>query len=356
MRKLCLAFALLFSTVVMAQTEGGKDAAYWAKTVASRLKVTGYAQGGYTATFPEEGQNSNTFDMKRAILMVGAEITPKFYGYFMHEFKGGNMQEYYLEYRHNKAFNVRLGQCKTELSIENPMSPTVLENINSMSMAVGWLCGRDPLIGNSSGRDMGIKVFGNLFDNSLRYVVQLVNGGQINTNDKNNQKNLIVKLDYKPAPNFLLSVSGQKGYGYAVAASDYNPGIAIGETYRQERCAAGFEWKSKDTGSDYYKNRCVYLRAEGLMGRDGDCKSYGAYISSAIPVYKGLDIVAMADYMNYNTDMGLKKANLMAGVQYWLFTKCRIQAQYQYAMLGSKLQAMEGGDCGSLLTQLQVYF
>ncbi len=351
-----LAAMLFFPALALAQNSEEKDLNYWAKEVASRLKVTGYAQAGYTATMPEEGAGTNTFDMKRAILMVSAEITPKFYGYFMHEFKGGNMQEYYLEYRQSKAFNVRLGQCKTELSIENPMSPTVLENINSMSMAVGWLCGRDPLINNASGRDMGLKVFGDLFDNHLRYVVQVVNGGQINTNDRNNQKNVIVKLDYKPVPNFLLSVSGQKGYGYAMATSQYNPDIALGETYRQDRCAAGFEWKSKEAGSDYYKNRCVYVRAEGLLGRDGDCKSYGAYVTSAIPVYKGLDIVAMADYMNYNTDMGLKKANLMAGVQYWFFKKCRIQAQYQYAMLGSNLKALDGGDYGSLLTQVQVYF
>ncbi len=351
-----IAATLLVSTFAMAQGGEEKNLDYWAQAVASRLKVTGYAQAGYTATMPEEGQNANTFDMKRAILMVGAEITPKFYGYFMHEFKGGNMQEYYLEYRHSKALNVRLGQCKIEFSIENPMSPTVLENINSMSMAVGWLCGRDPMINNVCGRDMGLKVFGDLFDNHLRYVVQVVNGGQINTNDKNNQKNVILKLDYKPVSNLLLSVSGQKGYGCAVATSKYNPGIALGETYRQDRCAAGFEWKSKEAGSDYYNNRCASVRAEALAGWDGDCKSHGAYISSAVPVYKGLDIVAMADYMNYNTDMGLKKANLMAGVQYWFFKKCRIQAQYQHTMLGNNLKAIDGSDYGTLLTQVQVYF
>ncbi len=347
---------MLSSSVAMAQGGEEKDLAYWAEAVASRLKITGYAQAGYTATMPEEGENTNTFDMKRAILMVGAEITPKFYGYFMHEFKNNAMQEYYLEYRHSKALNIRLGQCKTEFSIENPMSPTVLENVNSMSQVVGWLCGRDPLISNGSGRDMVLKVYGDLFDNHLRYVVQVVNGGQINTNDRNNQKNLIAKLDYKPVPNLLLSVSGQKGYGCGVAASKYNPTVAVGETYRQDRYGAGVEWKSKVTGTDYHNNRCVYVRSEVIGGRDGDCKTLGAYVSTAIPVYKGLDIVAMADYMDYNTDAKLRKTNLMAGLQYWFFKKCRIQAQYTYSMLNDGMKAIDGGNVGTLMTQVQVAF
>jgi hypothetical protein len=72
-----------------------KDVEYWAEAVGTRLKVTGYAQGGYTATFQEgnSSANTNTFDMKRIILMVGANITKEFYAFFMHEFKGGNVME-----------------------------------------------------------------------------------------------------------------------------------------------------------------------------------------------------------------------------------------------------------------------
>ena len=63
------------NTLVSAPAEPvEKDVKYWANTLASRLKVTGYAQAGYTATMPKNGENTNTFDMKRAILMVGAEI------------------------------------------------------------------------------------------------------------------------------------------------------------------------------------------------------------------------------------------------------------------------------------------
>ena len=345
------------NTLVSAPAEPvEKDVKYWANTLASRLKVTGYAQTGYTATMPKNGENTNTFDMKRAILMVGAEITPKFYAFFMHEFKNNAMQEYYMEYRPCNAFKLRFGQSKIELSMENPMSPTVLESIGPMSQGVFWLCGADPLLDNACGRDLGLMAYGDLFNNKLRYVVEVLNGGQINKNDKNNQKNGLAKLEYKPVPNFRVSVSGQKGYGYALNQSVYNNTVNVGETYRQNRYSFGMEWKSKVTGTDYYKNRCTMVRTELIGGKAGDCDSFGAYVSSAIPVYKGLDIVAMADYMNYNTDAKLKKTNLMAGVQYWIFKKCRLQAQYTYSIKSDAMKALQGDDVSTVQAQLQVAF
>ena len=98
------------------------------------------------------------------------------------------------------------------------------------------------------------------------------------------------------------------------------------------------------------------VRTELIGGKDGDCDSFGAYVSSAIPVYKGLDIVAMADYMNYNTDAKLKKTNLMAGVQYWIFKKCRLQAQYTYSIKSDAMKALQGDDVSTVQAQLQVAF
>lgn len=332
-----------------------KDAKYWAEAVGSRVKVMAYAQGGYQATFNEDAPNSNTFNFARCVLMVGADIAPKFYAFFMHEFKSGSVQEYYMEYRPSKAVNFRLGQSKIELSMENIMSPTVLESLN-MSQGVFWLCGADPLMNNACGRDNGLMMYGDLFKNKLHYVVEVLNGGQVNTSDKNNQKNIIAKLEYKPVPNLRFSVSGQKGYGYAVGTSVYNPTIKVGETYRQDRYAAGFEWKSKKTGNDYNRNRCTTIRCEALGGRDGEVGSFGVYGSAHIPVYKQLDVVAMADYFNKNTDLGTKQTNLMAGVQYWLHKKCRLQAQYQYSIKSDAMKAITGGNYSQILTQVQVAF
>lgn len=333
-----------------------KDFKYWSQAVLSRVKVRAYAQGGYTATFQNEGKNSNTFDLKRIVLMVGADIAPHFYAFFMHEFKSGAVQEYYLEYRPFKALNFRLGQSKNELSIENPLSPTILESISCSSQSVAWLCGADPLVNNGSGRDLGIMMYGDLFNSKLHYVIEVVNGGQINTNDKNNQKNIIAKLEYKVLPTLKLSVSGQKGYGYAVATSPFNPGIKLGDTYRQNRYAAGFEWTGSRAGRDFWRNRCPYVRCEALGGKDGDVGSFGIYGATTIPLYKQLDVVAVADYFNKNTDMHLRQTNLTLGFQYWIHTKCRLQAQYAYSIKSHEMKALTGGNYSQILTQVQVSF
>ena len=109
---LLTASTLWAKTTSPPETTEENDLKYWTKAVASRVKVTGYAQAGYTATIPEEGKSTNTFDMKRAVLMVAANITPEFYAFFMHEFKTKDMQEYYLEYRPSKEFRIRFGQSK----------------------------------------------------------------------------------------------------------------------------------------------------------------------------------------------------------------------------------------------------
>ena len=358
-----------------------KDVAYWAQSVLSRIKVLGYAQAGYTATMQENGKNTNTFDMKRVVMMLGADIAPHFYAFIMHEFKAGNLLEYYMEYRPSKAVNFRLGQSKTELTIANPLSPRIFESINCSPLAVGWLCGSDSLMSNGSGRDLGLTMYGDLFNNHLHYAVQVMNGGQINKSDQNNQKNIIAKLEYKPVKNFRVSVSGQKGYGCAVAESAYNDvvkltgnkvldangveideeithHIAKGETYRSDRYAVGCEWMSSIKGNDYYKNRCTVLRGEVIGGRDGECHSFGAYASLTQPVYKGMDIVAQVDYLNRNTDMKYKQTDLLFGVQYWMHTKCRVQAQYNYSILSDEMKAVSGipGNYGKFMAQVQFSF
>lgn len=338
------------------------EVGYWAQKVASRLKVTGYAQAGYNATLNEGANNTNSFEMRRVILMVGADIAPHFYAFFMHDFKSGNMQEYYMEYRPCKAFNVRLGQSKREFTLENPMSPTVLESIGPMAQSVFWLNGADPLMSNGSGRDMGLMFYGDVLNGRLRYVAEVVNGGQINTSDKNNQKNFIGKLEYKLMPNLRVGVSGELGHGYSVAYSAYNPDLYDNEnkkgmTYRQNRWAFSGEWKSKKTGTDYFRHRCASVRAEVMGGMDGDVHSFGGYISSAIPVYKQLDVVAMVDNFNYNTGKNYLQNNFMVGLQLWLHTKCRLQLQYTYSALSSAHRADLGKtNCSKIDAQVQVAF
>jgi hypothetical protein len=71
-----------------------------------------------------------------------------------------------------------------------------------------------------------------------------------------------------------------------------------------------------------------------------------------------MDIVAQVDYLNRNTDMKYKQTDLLFGVQYWMHTKCRIQAQYNYSILSDEMKAVSGipGNYGKFMAQVQFSF
>jgi hypothetical protein len=245
------------------------------------------------------------------------------------------VQEFYTDFRitDNNALTVRFGQFKNCYTLENPLSPTKMELIDVYSQGVTYLsgCGSDPLFGVQYGRDLGLMLYGNLFANHLYYELAVMQGQGINVKDKNNQKDVILRLDYRPVENWRIVASGQLGTGHAIAVSKYNPAIAVGEDYKRNRWSAGAEWKSHVAGVDYWKNRAACVHGEVLGGRDGDVNSWGAYITGSVPVCKILDVVGSVDYFNYNTDAKMQQTNVTVGVQHWFYRTCRAQVQYTLA-------------------------
>ena len=320
---LAVAMAVFSSVAAMGQQSDSKTTD-WMKELTSRIELHGYAQGGYSYD-DANGKTNSSFNLKRTLFWAKARVTDRFSFLFMHDFSSV-VQEYYLDYRvsRDNAFNVRLGQFKHSYSLENPLSPTMLELIDVYSQAVLFLAGEgpDPLNGVNYGRDLGMMVYGDLFDNHLHYELALMNGQGINRKDGNSDKDVIARLEYKPTENLRFVASAQKGRGHAVGTAAWNPGVAIGDNYRRDRISVGAEWKSSDFN----------LRAEYLGGKDGDVGSLGGYVTASVPVAKNLDIIASADYFDRNTDMDYYQTNLTGGIQYWFFKKCRLQLQYTRCM------------------------
>ena len=189
MRRILLSCILLSATCILkAQDACLNDVV---NTLKDRISLSGYAQVGYTYDDAGEG-TSNTFDIKRVIFMARGKITDKWSAYFMYSFANtGKILEAYTEYRFLPQLTARIGQFKTMYTIENPMSPCFVELINCYSQAVNYLAGingSDPLYGSASGRDMGLLIYGDLFDSLMTYNLAIMNGQGINLKDKNNQK------------------------------------------------------------------------------------------------------------------------------------------------------------------------
>ena len=315
---LAVAMAVLSSTAAMGQ----KSEEDWLKDFSDRLQFHAYAQGGFNYTH-KEGEDTQTFELKRILFWANAQITKRWSVLFMHDFSSV-VQEFYTDYRfsNNKALTVRLGQFKNGLSYENPLSPTAMEAIDVYSEGVTYLtgCGSDPLLGVQYGRDLGLAVFGETNDGKLRYEVEVMNGQGINKKDGNKEKDFIGRLEYRPAKGLNLVATGQIGRGHAIAESVYNPDIHTGDNYKRNRWTAGFDYKSKDFN----------VHGEYLEGKDGSTTSRGAYVTGNVPLGKGIDLVGSYDFFNFNTDLDMDQHKVIAGLQYWFFRKCRLQVQYVY--------------------------
>ena len=291
----------------------------WLDELTKRVEVHGYAQAGYS--YDDQNGSTSQYNLKRTLFWVKGRITDRWSFLFMHDFSSV-VQEFYTDYRFSKdkALNVRFGQFKNSYSMENPLSPTQMELIDVYSQAVLNLAGLgpDPLFGVNYGRDMGLMVFGDVLNNHIHYEVALMNGQGVNCKDGNNDKDVIVKLEYKPTCSFRIVGSAQKGRGHAVGTAAWNPDIQKGDNYRRDRVSLGAEWKQK----------AFNLHGEYLAGRDGRVDSRGAYVTACIHLVKDVDAIASADYFDRNTDMKYDQTNATAGLQYWFYKKCRVQLQY----------------------------
>ena len=354
-RTLAVALAVFSSVAAMGQQKSDSDID-WMKDFTSRITFNGYAQGGWSYQDPNDVK-TNSYNLKRTLLWAKARITDRWSFLFMHDFSSV-VQEFYTDYRitNDKSLTVRLGQFKHSYTMENPLSPTMLELIDVYSQAVLYLAGEgpDPLNGVNYGRDQGLMVYGDLADNVIHYELALMSGQGINRKDANNQKDFIAKLELKPMPGFRVVGSGYLGTGNAVGKAAWNPDIKVGENYKRNRYSVGAEYKTEAYSEGKFKEaRPASIRAEWLGGQDGEVGSRGGYVTTCIPVYDALDVVASGETFDRNTKVdGWDQTNLTLGLQYWFYKKCRLQLQYTRCLCGDNL----GKDYNWLQTQVQVAF
>ena len=340
---LAVLLAVFSSTAAMGQDNNDSDLL---KELSERIQLHGYAQGGFNYTH-KGGEDTPTFELKRVLFWANAQITDRWSFLFMHDFSSV-VQEFYTDYRftRNKALTVRLGQFKNGLSLENPLSPTAMEAIDVYSEGVTYLtgCGSDPLLGVQYGRDLGLSIFGETNNGKLRYELEVMNGQGINKKDGNKEKDFIGRLEYRPVKGLNLVATGQIGRGHAIANSLYNPDIHEGDNYKRNRWTVGFDYKSAGFN----------MHGEYLEGKDGCATSRGAYVTGAVPVGKGVELVGSYDFFNFNTSLGMDQHKAIAGVQYWFYKKCRVQLQYVYKSAYTQAGQFVHGANHAIMAQMQI--
>jgi hypothetical protein len=348
MKPLLLSLSLLLSITPAAQEKPTSPTLL--NTLRDRIALSGYGQLGFTAD--DAGDGKSTFDIKRVIFMAEGKITDRWTCYFMYDLGPGNqLLELYTEYRFLPWLTARVGEFKTMYTMENPLSPCYTELIDCYSQSVSYLAGvngSDPLYGATSGRDLGLMVYGSLLKGWVDYTLALMNGSGVNVKDRNRAKDLVGSLTLHPLKWLALHGSFIQGEGCAVAASVYNPRIDVGENYRRNRWSAGIN----------IKTRPVEVRMEYLEGTDGRVRSQGVYISGTARLMRNFDLVASVDY--FNKDRGgtdTAQTNTILGIQYWFYPKCRLQVQLTHRNPRVERDSHLSRKSTNLLqTQLQVRF
>ena len=203
--------------------------------------------------------------------------------------------------------------------LEAGCSPYTDEWKTRLSGATG-LSARDYLLLHAEyGHYTGQQVNAFIETHNLQYKVAVMNGQGLNTKDKNSQKDVVGNLMVNPLK--WLSVGGSfiRGTGHAIADSEYT-GIKAGENYAKKRWSAG----------GVVTTSTFNLRTEYLAGKDRSVKSEGFYATGSVRFARNFDFIASFDYFNPNKAADFKQNNYIAGVQYWFYARCRLQAQYTF--------------------------
>ena len=290
-------------------------------TLKERISLAGFAQLGYT--YDDAANPDNTFDIKRIIFMAHGKITQRWSCDFMYDFyNSGMLLELYTDYQFLPGLTARIGEFKIPYTIENELSPTSLELIYCYSQSVCYLAGvsgGDKCYGMTTGRDIGMMLHGKVFHDFLQYKVAVINGQGLNIKDKNSQKDVVGSLMIYPLKWLSVGGSFYNGKGFAIDDSEYN-GIVTGENYTKKRWSVG----------GVVSTSTFNLRSEYLAGKDGYVKSEGFYATGSMRFARNFDVIASFDYFNPNKAADFKQNNYVAGLQYWFYPKCRLQAQYTF--------------------------
>lgn len=357
-RLACIAAAVVVCGSVNAaekhhEASDGEKKTTFREFITERTHVSGYGQAGwhYDSYDVSRGEAFNAFDLYRAMLVVMMEPVDKLYIGFMADVANFRLHEYYGEYRPYSFLKVKFGQFKTPFSIENNMSPSVLELILGAASVqyMAGINGSDACFGPGAGRDLGLMVSGDLLPVGedrhflLGYSIGVFSGEPYNSRETNKYKDIAAMVSVSPLKSLKLVGSLYSGKGTARADSPYGA-FSQGDIYGRFRWSTGFDW---DTGP-------VYARAEYLEGLDASVRSRGAYLTVTGRTCRYLDLIASADYLDRNISVGDWQCNYAAGLQWNIARKCRLQLQYIYQQRA--LRSTAGPSSHLVVSQLQLGF
>ena len=279
------------------------------------FKFKGYIQGGFNIN----DKGDNTFYLKRAVLTLSGDLFKKNestvdYQFMVNMAGSPCILELWVRYSPVREFGMQIGQFKIPLTIENTdYSPTTIEMIEySLPVEKMARSGSDVTGINTSGRDIGFKLFGSLLHREnhslISYDIGLFNGNGTNRRDDDGRKDLIARL--KISPIRYLTIAGY--YQNGTVNADHIEGNIL----------------TRYGGGISYDNNKIMCRSEYISGHTGKMLSEGAYITAGYQITDKLMPVARADYFKLDKALDNKEIYYTLGLLYTPWKNLRLQFNY----------------------------
>ena len=350
----------------------------------SNVKLSGYGMIQYQYS-GQKNAESNSFNIRMGRIALEGRIADDFYWKTQIQFNGNTsnlgasprMVDLFAEWQKFEYFKVKIGQFKNPFTFENPMHP-IDQGFMGYSQNVSKLAGFSDRAGEhaSNGRDIGLQLQGDFLKNAngrnlLHYQIGVFNGQGTNTNDVDNQKNVIGGVWVMPVSGMRIGAFGWTGSyarkgNWTETVADPTSSVAPGATkeithtnevrsLNQNRYAFSFEYKKDgwivrseyihSTGKAFAKSLTSFNDANSkdcsLNEKIGDKAQgvYGLVIAplAQLPKNSRIDIKARYDMYQPNGKNNMQKTQYEAGLNFHIGK--RISILTEYALVNDKTLA-----------------
>lgn len=268
------------------------------------LNISGYVQGRFT----EAPRTTNTFEMRRARLILDGKLTDTI-GYQV-QIDGVKPQllDAKVDFKPLKQFGVTIGQFKIPFSTESYTSDNLLQFVERSTVVNSLAPGRD---NSSNGRDIGIQFAGKTLRykgvDRIEYFGGVFNGAGINVKDDNHFKDESFRLIVRPLKqlaligNYYNGATGVKRVGRERADLEFN-----------------FTHKSFSAAGEY------------IWGHDGPIHRRGWFTQTSYRVNKWEPLFRFDKYdPRQSTSTIWAVNNYVLGANYFLNPYVKLQANFQ---------------------------
>lgn len=294
------------------------------------ITPSGYFQAGFNTN-----QNfDNSFYIKRARISLGGKVVESDrFGTLEYKVQAElanspKLVDYFLKYTVCKEFGIQVGQFKNPLSIENSeCAPLQLEFIDYSLLVQRFVrMSTTDLSGiSSTGRELGLQFYGNLFQMSdghslISYNVAVFNGNGINKLDDDKRKDVVARLRIYPLKDLYFAGYYTRSLGpHSEIMPEYND----------------YDWYIYDRygGGVFYNGKHAWFRSEYMAGHTHGFRAAGAYATAGYKLGTKWAFGLRYDYFNSNTRAEGNIQHYYSASVSWRPVKFfRLQLDYTYKM------------------------